>query len=454
VDGSQSGLEIGPAASPTVRSSRFLSCGSAGVFIDRDSAATLENCVIHETGGSGLVLWTGSRPVVRGLTVSQCRKNGIYVAPGAAGTVEDSTVSATDFPALYIGPDAHPVLRRCKVHDVDEDLHLADGARPVFEECEVINVRTATMPVNGGTRRLRTAGGRSQPGTTTSAPDGGSDNPQAALPELLHQLDQLVGLARAKQDVGTLVKLMQMVKRREEAGLPPPPLSRHLVFAGNPGTGKTTVARLYGQILTALGMLDTGHLVEVDRGMLVGEYVGHTAPKTQSAFRRALGGVLFIDEAYALVPDGQAADFGQEAISTLVKLMEDHRDEVVVIVAGYPEKMERFIAANPGLSSRFSRTLYFDDYTSEELVRIVGYQAAAHQYRLPEPTRAALASFFADSQRSASFGNGRFARQVFQEMTERHAYRIAEVAAPTNRQLSTLQVEDLPNSPRADPGEA
>jgi SpoVK/Ycf46/Vps4 family AAA+-type ATPase len=227
-------------------------------------------------------------------------------------------------------------------------------------------------------------------------------------------------------------------------------LSRHLVFAGNPGTGKTTVARLYGQILRSLGMLDTGHLVEVDRGTLVGEYVGHTAPKTQAAFRRALGGVLFIDEAYALVPDGRGNDFGQEAISTLVKLMEDHRDEVVVIVAGYPDEMERFISANPGLASRFTRTLTFDDYSAEELVQIVVHQANAHQYILDDDTRAALHQYFWAVQRGEGFGNGRFARKVFQEMTERHARRIADEFSAaggemTSRQLSALAPADLPD---------
>jgi SpoVK/Ycf46/Vps4 family AAA+-type ATPase len=241
-----------------------------------------------------------------------------------------------------------------------------------------------------------------------------------------------------------------MVKRRQEAGLAPPPLSRHLVFAGNPGTGKTTVARLYGQILAALGILGTGHLIEVDRSMLVGEYVGHTAPKTQAAFRRALGGVLFIDEAYALVPDGRSADFGQEAIATLVKLMEDHRDVIVVIVAGYPDQMQRFIGANPGLDSRFTRTLTFDDYTPIELVEIVAHQAGIHQYLLPELTRTALATFFSSTNRGKDFGNGRFARKVFQEMTERHARRIASLlsgtpaSTVTTEQLSILLEDDLP----------
>ena len=260
-------------------------------------------------------------------------------------------------------------------------------------------------------------------------------------------MNDLIGLERVKQDVTTLVKLMQMVKRRRAAGLPPPPLSRHLVFAGNPGTGKTTVARLYGRILAALGLLSRGYLVEADRGDLVGEYVGHTAPKTQAVFRRALGGVLFIDEAYALVPRGQSADFGQEALSTLVKLMEDHRDEVVVIVAGYPDEMARFVTANPGLASRFTRTLTFDDYTPAELVRIVDYQAAAHEYTLDPASHEALFRHFDVLAREQGFGNGRTARQVFQEMTERQAQRVADLPEPSTADLVTVVPADLPPLP-------
>ncbi len=397
-------------------------------------------------------MWTAAAPLIRSAVVTGCRKNGIYLAPEVTARLEDCDVPATDCPAIYVGDGATPAFARCSIHDADQDLELADTARPVFDRCEVTAVRTSTIPAGQRATPSRLFGANSEAGGAGGGEDAGpaaDADPQAHLAALLAQLGELIGLRRAKQDVGTLVKLMQMVKHRQEAGLPPPPLSRHLVFAGNPGTGKTTVARLYGQILAALGILDSGHLVEVDRAMLVGAYVGHTAPKTQAAFRRALGGVLFIDEAYALVPDGRGNDFGQEAISTLVKLMEDHRDEVAVIVAGHPDQMERFIGVNPGLASRFSRTPTFGDYTSAELVEIVAHQANTHQYELPGQTRAALATFFDTASRGEGFGNGRFARKVFQEMTERHARRMADqfsgtTAAMTAEQLSILLEEDLP----------
>ncbi|WP_227745480.1 AAA family ATPase, partial [Streptomyces nodosus] len=263
------------------------------------------------------------------------------------------------------------------------------------------------------------------------------------LEDLLAELDELVGLDGVKRDVSGMVKLMQTVRLREQAGLPAPPLSRHLVFAGNPGTGKTTVARLYGRLLKALGLLTRGHLVEVDRSALVGEYVGHTGPKTTEAFHRARGGVLFIDEAYALVPAGAANDFGTEAIATLVKLMEDHRDEVVVIAAGYPDDMSRFVTSNPGLSSRFTRTLLFADYTSAELVSIVEHHAQRHQYELTADAHRALTSYVERIPRNAQFGNGRTARQLFQRMTERQALRVAELVSPDSAQLIQLDEQDL-----------
>jgi SpoVK/Ycf46/Vps4 family AAA+-type ATPase len=268
--------------------------------------------------------------------------------------------------------------------------------------------------------------------------------PARPLDELLEELDALPGLESVKEQVRALVAFLRVQARRKESGLSEVATTQHLVFLGNPGTGKTTVARLYGRILSALGLLADGHLVEVGRGDLVGEYIGHTAPKTHAAFRRALGGVLFIDEAYALVPRGLGSDFGQEAVATLVKLMEDHRDEVVVIVAGYPADMHRFVASNPGLESRFTRTLAFQDYAAEELVRIVAGQADEHEYVLDPRTERELVEFFDGQVRGDGFGNGRTARQVFQEMTERQAQRVSEIPEPTTADLVTVLPEDLP----------
>ena len=204
---------------------------------------------------------------------------------------------------------------------------------------------------------------------------------------------------------------------------------------------------VYGEILSSLGVLERGHLVEVSRVDLVGEHIGSTAIRTQQAFERAHGGVLFIDEAYALAPEDSGRDFGREAIDTLVKLMEDHRESVVVIAAGYTTEMERFLAVNPGVASRFSRTITFGDYTAEELLRIVTQQAEEHEYRLGDGTDEALLKYFTVIPKGAGFGNGRTARQTFEAMVERHAGRVAQLPDPTTDELTLLYADDIPVLP-------
>ncbi|SFE07733.1 Right handed beta helix region [Actinacidiphila alni] len=447
----KTGVEAGAGGGVRLAQIRIAGAGAAGIVVDSGATAQVNGGSVEGSSGSGVVVWTGAAPEISGLHIDAPAKNGVYLAEDAGGTFTSCEITGAGFPALHVARGASPVFRRCRVRDCAEDLGLEEGARPAFEDCASYDVRRPTMPQQGGGAvPARTVGGSAVP-APPGAPGAADeeepdpDAPEENLDDLLAELHALVGLDGVKGDVGSLVKLMQTVRRRQEAGLPAPPLSRHLVFAGNPGTGKTTVARLYGRLLKALGLLRRGHLVEVDRSALVGEYVGHTGPRTTAAFQQALGGVLFIDEAYALSPLHSGNDFGTEAIATLVKLMEDHRDDIVVIAAGYPAEMDRFVASNPGLSSRFSRTLHFVDYDAAELVSIVEHQAAEHRYELSERARTELSGFFARMPRTEGFGNGRSARQVFQEMTERQAQRVAELADPRPEDLVALEADDLPS---------
>ena len=287
--------------------------------------------------------------------------------------------------------------------------------------------------------RTQTSGGSAEATVEAEAPEEKPD-----LDEMMSELEDLIGLKNIKKDIKSLMNLIKVRKLREQNDLPVAPMSMHMVFMGNPGTGKTTVARLVGKLYAAIGALSKGQLVEVDRSGLVAGYVGQTALKTQEVIKSALGGVLFIDEAYSLSSGGEN-DFGREAIETLLKAMEDHRDNLVVIVAGYTVPMQEFLDSNPGLESRFNKFFFFEDYNGEELMGIFLLQCKKNGYVLSEEADAAARALFNElyEERTENFANGRYVRNLFEDMVVRHSNRVAQIENPTKEDLMTFLPQDI-----------
>lgn len=343
---------------------------------------------------------------------------------------------------------AHAV---CAIDAVPSEAEL--GALERFRSTLLRAIDGAGLPRPGHEGAGPTFAATGGPGEAEAPKTAPPQDPARPIEELLEELDELIGLGPVKAEVKLVTNLIRVQKLRTERGLPVVESSRHMIFTGNPGTGKTTVARLLAQIFRTLGVVTVGHLVETDRGGLVAGYVGQTALKVKEVFGTALGGVLLIDEAYALARGGES-DFGIEATDTLVKLIEDHRDEVVVIAAGYPAEMHTFVESNPGLRSRFPKTIFFPDYATGELVAIFDSLCQKTSYTLTSEAREALRHYLDQQPRDKGFGNGRLARNLFEAALARQATRVVTLENPTNDQLMALEADDVVPPAEGDTGTA
>lgn len=346
-----------------------------------------------------------------------------------------------DLAALRFGSE-HPAWGE-RLFRIAAGMALADGVVHPDERLFLTNL--AYQLLNGDTSRGERILAWLESGAEEPEETKPAKPPKEDLETCLAELTKLAGLANVKTEIESLVRFLEINKARQQHDLKGAAMSLHMVFSGNPGTGKTTVARIVSRIYAALGVLESGHLVETDRLGLVGQYVGHTAKKTDDLVRQALDGVLFVDEAYALVSGGEN-DFGREAIDTLVKRMEDQRERLIVIVAGYPDDMKQFIETNPGLQSRFTIHLNFEDYTAPELVSIFKGFCEKNQYTLAAPAEAALEALVAKELAAAGrgFGNGRHMRNLFEKAIRKHAVRLCMRKREwTKDELSQLTVEDF-----------
>jgi len=425
---------------------RLVRCDrESGTGYSRNFAEIQKNLLMLSAAYDGSFSFAESRRITMlyDLLVAECDKAGL------------PTVTLTPGPDHYLGgapvltgkPDAAWELN--EIMDEFSRVISRDKTKSMYDDFfgghspENQPLKPQTMTSAGEGEKTPPAAPAS--GEATQSQPEEQEPPKPTVEEAMAELNELVGLDVVKKDVESLVNLVKVRAMRKARGMKCPDMSFHLVFSGNPGTGKTTVARIISKIYCALGLLSKGHLVEVDRSGLVAGYVGQTAIKTQEVIQKALGGVLFIDEAYALAPENTDKDFGQEAIDTVLKAMEDHRDDFVVIVAGYDNLMPRFIDSNPGLKSRFNKYLYFADYDGSQLYEIFCGRVQRNDYKLSEEAAAAVKEHLQElyEDRDDNFGNARDVRNLFEKIIANQANRLAAFDNPSDEELLTITVEDL-----------
>jgi hypothetical protein len=438
-------------AGPSELASILLQGGGLAIADGRE--ISLRDTEIVDAAADGIQLGSGASLTAFRCRIRDPRRNGVTVEQGARATLRECEVLGAVEDGFQLDTNESVELSDCAVVQARglPVRRLADGGQVTINNMRADERRDSVetplpsqaRPALGGPPEGLDA--YEQPEEEAGTSEAISFGDAALLSGPLAELESLVGLAGVKKEVTGLINLIKMAQTRERMGLPMPPMSRHLVFAGPPGTGKTTVARLYGTVLAELGILEKGHMIEVARADLVGQHIGSTAIKTTEVVNKAIGGVLFIDEAYTLTAQsgGTGPDFGQEAVDALMKIMEDQRDSLVVIVAGYSELMQRFLESNPGLASRFTRTIEFPNYSADELVTIFCGLVRKHYYELTDDGLQAVREYFERVPKDGTFGNGRVARKLFEAMVNNQASRLAVQPPAKESELSRLTGRDL-----------
>jgi hypothetical protein len=441
--GTGAGLKATHGSQLTIKRSKFVG-GANGLVFD-DSGGVVTDTEVSDTTDDGVIVRVGANPQLRNSTVTGCGYRGVYVYQSGRPVIDGCDIAQTGSAGISVVHSA-ATIRRCTIHDTQgPGIVVSAGSQGSIEDCVTANTAEPGIDVDpGATTTVVTSEQAKIRGVGIR--DEGPRQDAGQVDVLLAELDAMVGLPGVKAEVRALIDEIQVNEWRRAAGLGTGSVSYHLIFAGAPGTGKTTVARLYGKLLVALGLLRKGQFREVSRRDMVGQYIGHTAEKTAALIEGAVGGVLFIDEAYTLSrAAGMGNDFGQEAIDMLVKLMEDHRHDLAVIVAGYTHEMAEFLDANPGLGSRFTKTIEFENYSGDQLVQIVNRMARTDDYQFDAGMDGELLRWFADLERGESFGNAREARRLFEVMRKEQSRRLRALGRmPDVSELRTLTAADIP----------
>ncbi|CAM4332672.1 AAA family ATPase [Paenibacillus alkaliterrae] len=438
---------------PVFRRCRIYGGGNAGVLVVNQGRGSFESCDIYANIKAGLAILHEGNPNLSHCRIFDGHDAGVFATECGQGILKDCQIYGNKMLNVAIKSGANPLLTRCKIFEGKQlGLLIADAGLGTLEDCEIYGHAGQGLWIKDGNPHLVNCIIRDR--SNILIPPAGIPQSSAGMEDReslaaqLQEFEGFVAMESVKQTILDLVDYMEYVQDRQHFGMKSADtLSLHSLFIGNPGTGKTTVARLLGKLYKSMGLLEKGHVVEVDRSGLVAEYVGQTAMKTERAIQSAVGGVLFIDEAYTLAKSDSGQDYGKEAIEVILKRMEDLSGQFVVIAAGYPQQMQTLIEINPGLRERFKQTIYFPDYTPDELLRIARHMALGEEYILDAHFETLLHDYFMDLYRTRdlSFGNARLVRNCLEKVKIAHSRRCAKLPRDkrTREVLTTLLPEDI-----------